>query len=162
MPDACSLAKGIGGGFPLGAMAVTERLAQGLPPGSHASTFGGNPLACAAGVANIEVYRDENLIENAIKHMGNQKEPVIEIGLRDQTDGTVYYVKDNGTGIEKEYHEKIFGLFEKLNPTNEGTGIGLALVKRIVETHGGKIWVESEGLGKGSTFCFTIPDKRNP
>jgi len=65
VPDACSLAKGIGGGFPLGAMAVTERLAQGLPPGSHASTFGGNPLACAAGLAVLKIIDEEGLIDNA-------------------------------------------------------------------------------------------------
>jgi acetylornithine/N-succinyldiaminopimelate aminotransferase len=65
VPDACSLAKGIGGGFPLGAMAVTERLAQGLPPGSHASTFGGNPLACAAGLAVLHIIDEEGLIDNA-------------------------------------------------------------------------------------------------
>ena len=64
-PDACSLAKGIGGGFPLGAMAVHDRLAAGLPPGSHASTFGGNPLACAAGLAVLHVIDQEGLIENA-------------------------------------------------------------------------------------------------
>lgn len=64
-PDACSLAKGIGGGFPLGAMAVTERFAGGLPPGSHASTFGGNPLACAAGLAVLRIIDEEGLIENA-------------------------------------------------------------------------------------------------
>lgn len=65
VPDACSLAKGIGGGFPLGAMAVTERVAGGLPPGSHASTFGGNPLACAAGLAVLQILEEEGLIENA-------------------------------------------------------------------------------------------------
>jgi acetylornithine/N-succinyldiaminopimelate aminotransferase len=65
VPDACSLAKGIGGGFPLGAMAVTERLSEGLPPGSHASTFGGNPLACAAGLAVLHIFDEEGLIENA-------------------------------------------------------------------------------------------------
>jgi acetylornithine/succinyldiaminopimelate/putrescine aminotransferase len=65
VPDAVSLAKGIGGGFPLGAMAVIERLAGGLPPGSHASTFGGNPLACAAGLAVLHIIDDEGLIENA-------------------------------------------------------------------------------------------------
>jgi len=64
VPDACSLAKGIGGGFPLGAMAVTERVAGGLPPGSHASTFGGNPLACAAGLAVLYIIEEEGLIEN--------------------------------------------------------------------------------------------------
>jgi predicted acetylornithine/succinylornithine family transaminase len=65
VPDACSLAKGIGGGFPLGAIAVTERLSQGLPPGSHASTFGGNPLACAAGLAVLHIMEVEGLVENA-------------------------------------------------------------------------------------------------
>jgi acetylornithine/succinyldiaminopimelate/putrescine aminotransferase len=64
-PDACSLAKGIGGGFPLGAIAVTDRVAGGLPPGSHASTFGGNPLACAAGLAVLHIIEDEGLIDNA-------------------------------------------------------------------------------------------------
>jgi len=65
VPDACSLAKGIGGGFPLGAMAVTQRLAGGLPPGSHASTFGGNPLACAAGLAVLRIIDEEGLVENS-------------------------------------------------------------------------------------------------
>jgi signal transduction histidine kinase len=62
-------------------------------------------------------------------------------------------------GIEPAYHERVFKLFEKLNPQSEGTGIGLALAKRIIEMHGGRIWVESEGFGKGSTFCFTLPQK---
>lgn len=65
MPDACSLAKGIGGGFPLGAIALTEKLADGLPVGSHGSTFGGNPLACAAGLAVLEIFDAEKLVENA-------------------------------------------------------------------------------------------------
>ena len=64
-PDACSLAKGIGGGFPLGAIAVTDRVAPGLPPGSHASTFGGNPLACAAGLAVLQIMDEEGLVHNA-------------------------------------------------------------------------------------------------
>jgi len=103
----------------------------------------------------------ENLIDNAVKYMGKQPEPSIEIGARDQAGEQVFYVKDNGMGIEEKYHDRIFNLFEKLNPTIEGTGVGLALVKRIIETHGGRIWVESEGLGKGTTICFTIPDSRN-
>jgi len=102
----------------------------------------------------------ENLIDNAVKYMGKQTNPIIEIGVREEVNEPVFYVKDNGMGIEEQYKEKIFGLFEKLDPTIEGTGIGLALVKRIIETHGGIIWVESGGLGKGSTFCFTIPSNR--
>jgi len=100
----------------------------------------------------------ENLITNAINYMGEQKSPLIEIGKRDGKE-PIFFIKDNGIGIEPEYHEKIFGLFEKLDPTSEGTGIGLTLIKRIIEMHGGIIWVESAGLGKGSTFCFTIPSK---
>jgi signal transduction histidine kinase len=70
----------------------------------------------------------------------------------------VFYVQDNGIGIDPKYQQKVFGLFEKLDPAAAGTGIGLALVKRIVEVHGGSIWVESAGSGCGTTFCFTLPD----
>lgn len=99
----------------------------------------------------------ENLIDNAVKYMGDQRNPIIEIGFLESEGWPVIFVKDNGIGIEARYQDKIFGLFEKLDPGVEGTGIGLALVKRIIETHGGKIWVESEGPGKGTKFCFTIP-----
>lgn len=105
-----------------------------------------------------EIY--ENLIINATKYMGNQTEPIIEIGKRATDKETTLFVKDNGMGIDPRYSSRIFNLFEKLDPNSEGTGIGLAIVKRIVENHGGKIWVESDGSGKGSTFCFTIPDMR--
>ena len=67
-----------------------------------------------------------------------------------------FFVRDNGIGILPEYKDRIFGLFDKLDMQTEGTGVGLALVKRIVEFHGGQVWVESE-LGKGSTFYFTLP-----
>ena len=101
----------------------------------------------------------QNLVDNAVKFMGNQAEPHIEIG-QDGTDPDgvpVLYVQDNGIGIQPQHHERIFGLFNKLDAQTEGTGIGLALVKRVIEVHGGRIWVESEGAGKGTKFLFTLP-----
>jgi len=99
----------------------------------------------------------QNLLDNAIKYMGDQPDPRIEIGQQGEEDGKpVFFVKDNGIGVAPEYHERIFGLFNKLDPQSDGTGVGLALIKRIVEVHGGRIWVESE-LGQGSTFYFSLP-----
>jgi PAS domain S-box-containing protein len=99
----------------------------------------------------------QNLIDNAAKYTGDQPAPQIEIGHRgEERDQLVFFVKDNGMGIAPEYHERIFGLFNKLDAKTEGTGVGLALVKRIIEVHGGRIWVESEA-GHGSTFYFTLP-----
>jgi PAS domain S-box-containing protein len=100
----------------------------------------------------------QNLVSNAIKFMGDQPLPHIAIGLKeyDKDGKPVFFVSDNGVGIEPQYHERIFGLFNRLDPSVNGTGIGLTLVRRIIEVHGGRIWVESE-LGKGSTFIFTLP-----
>jgi len=103
----------------------------------------------------LEVF--QNLIENSMKFMGDQLHPKIEIGTRKDGEETVLFVRDNGIVINPTYHEKVFGLFNKLDPKTEGTGIGLALVKRIVEVHSGRMWVESEGIGTGSTFCLTLP-----
>lgn len=102
----------------------------------------------------LEVW--QNLMDNAAKFMGDQACPKVEIAWRAGEDGPVYWVGDNGVGIDPEYHEKVFGLFERLSSQTEGTGIGLALVRRIVEVHGGRIWVESEGKGEGARFCFTV------
>jgi len=99
----------------------------------------------------------QNLVDNAVKYMGNQPEPAIEIGLEQRPDGPVFHVRDNGMGIEPAFQEKIFGLFNQLDPKAEGSGLGLALVRKIVELYNGKIWVESAGLGQGSCFRFTLP-----
>ncbi len=100
----------------------------------------------------------QNFIDNAVKHMGRQSEPCIEIGARQDNGEDVYYVRDNGIGIEPRYHENVFGLFNKLDKASDGTGVGLAIVRRIIEVHGGRVWVESKGKEKGSTFCFTIAE----
>ena len=108
----------------------------------------------------FEVF--QNLIDNAAKFMGDQPDPRIEIGQNGEMDGKpVFFVRDNGIGIAPEYKDRIFGLFNKLSSQTEGTGIGLALVKRIIEFHDGRIWVESE-LGKGATFFITLPSQPAP
>ncbi len=110
----------------------------------------------------------QNLVENAAKFMGNQSEPRIEIGQAGEESGRpIFYVRDNGMGIPPEHHERIFGLFNKLDVKSDGTGIGLALVKRIVEVHGGRIWVQSAPspkgeAGGGAAFYFTLPTSSNP
>ena len=99
----------------------------------------------------------QNLVDNAVKFMGLQPAPRIDIGLAGyENELPVLFICDNGIGIDARYHHKIFGLFDKLDPRSNGSGVGLALVKRIVEAHGGRIWVESE-VGQGTTFCFTLP-----
>jgi signal transduction histidine kinase len=99
----------------------------------------------------------QNLIDNAAKFGCVSEDLRIEIGCR-QGDRSVFYVADNGPGIPERFHEKVFGLFERLDSTVPGTGLGLSLARRIVEHHGGSIWVESEGDGQGATFCFTLED----
>jgi signal transduction histidine kinase len=98
----------------------------------------------------------ENLLGNAVKFLGDEPHPSVRVGWRAHAARPVFYVRDNGVGIAPEQRERVFGLFEKLDPHSPGTGIGLAIVKRIVEVHGGRIWVESEGRGTGCTFCFTL------
>ena len=110
---------------------------------------------CGARLRLVQLM--QNLIGNAVKFMGDQPDPRVTITVRPNADETVFVVADNGIGIDQRFQEKIFGLFEQLDPNHDGTGIGLALVARIVEMHGGRIWAESAGDGTGSAFCFTLP-----
>lgn len=114
------------------------------------------PVVRADPTRLIEIM--QNLVSNAIKFMGDQAQPQIEIGYDgpDRDGKAILFVRDNGVGIEHQYHERIFGLFNRLDPSIDGTGVGLTLVKRIVEIYGGRIWVDSD-LGRGSTFFFTLP-----
>jgi len=102
----------------------------------------------------------QNLIANAVKFMGDQEHPIIKIGFEEVNGEHIFSVSDNGIGIEQEHQERIFELFSKLDPNSDGIGIGLGMVKRIIEMHGGRIWVESDGKGKGSKFKFTL--RRQP
>ncbi|MFQ6090833.1 MAG: ATP-binding protein, partial [Candidatus Bipolaricaulia bacterium] len=100
-----------------------------------------------------------NLISNAVKYNDKDRK-MVEVGWEEEDGDYRFHVRDNGIGIEREYWEKIFNLFEVLHPNGdyESTGAGLSICKRIVEQYGGKIWVESES-GRGSTFYFTIPKR---
>lgn len=126
----------------------------------------------AAGIVTIEplpkVFGDrallhqviENLLTNAIKFSAKTPTPQVIVGTLSSKGNTAFYVRDNGVGFDMKYADKLFGVFQRLHGINEfeGTGIGLAISKRIVNRHGGRIWAESE-LGKGATFYFTIPNR---
>jgi PAS domain S-box-containing protein len=114
------------------------------------------PVVHGDRVRLVEVL--QNLIENAVKYSNPDVKPRIEIGTSNvsETGFATFYVRDNGIGIEKQYHNRIFGLFNKLNAQSEGSGIGLSLVKRIIEVHNGRIWLESE-KNQGATFYFSLP-----
>ena len=99
----------------------------------------------------------ENLIENAIKYSCKDRPSRIELGFNRMDREVIFFVRDNGIGIEPAYHNKIFGMFEKLDPKSDGIGLGLSMVKRAVESHGGNIRVESNGSGEGSCFYFSLP-----
>lgn len=101
----------------------------------------------------------QNLIGNSLKYRPRGNKPEIHLGVRQEGANWLFWVQDNGIGIEPSQVGRLFKVFSRLHPRTryEGTGVGLALCRKIVEQHGGRIWVESEGPGKGSKFCFTLP-----
>ncbi|MFQ5795414.1 MAG: ATP-binding protein [Candidatus Bipolaricaulia bacterium] len=124
-------------------------------------------VTVAPDLPTLSVYRSrmaevfENLISNAIKYMGDQPKPEIEVGCEPTGTETEvrFYVRDNGVGIDPAYHDQVFELFQRTGTGGEGTGVGLAIVKRVVEVHGGRIWVES-APGRGSTFWVSLPKRK--
>ena len=139
-------------GVDVEALAHTVVLEQ--PPGKATLTVGALPRANGDVALLRQVWT--NLIGNALKYSRDREAPVVEIGFADGA----YYVRDNGVGFEMKYADKLFGVFQRLHRDDEfeGTGVGLAIVRRIIERHGGEVWVKAT-LGEGATFYFTLePD----
>jgi PAS domain S-box-containing protein len=102
----------------------------------------------------------ENLLGNACKYSARSGKPLVEVGTREGPDGPALYVRDNGIGFDMNYAGKLFGMFQRMHSESEiqGTGVGLAIVKRLIERHGGRVWAEAE-VGKGATFYFVFGRK---
>jgi light-regulated signal transduction histidine kinase (bacteriophytochrome) len=112
--------------------------------------------ACVADLALLKQVW-VNLLSNALKYTRKREAAVVEIGCEAKPEGNIYFVRDNGTGFDMRYADKLFGVFQRLHRAEEyeGTGVGLALVQRIIHRHGGRIWAEA-GVDRGATFYFTL------
>jgi signal transduction histidine kinase len=120
-----------------------------------------DPLPAVTSVESQLVQVFSNLISNSVKYGPRGRTPYIHISASEQTDDCVFCVKDNGIGVDMKYAGVIFDMFKRLHGDEyEGSGIGLALCKAVIERHGGRIWVESQS-GQGANFYFTVPKWRS-
>jgi PAS domain S-box-containing protein len=130
------------------------------PESRESIDFRLQPLPRAEGDPTMVRQVWMNLISNALKFSSKRERPFIEVGWKEGTKETIYFIRDNGAGFDKRYVYRLFGVFERLHSSREfeGTGVGLAIVRRIVHRHGGRTWAEGE-TDKGATFYFTMPKK---
>jgi light-regulated signal transduction histidine kinase (bacteriophytochrome) len=145
--------------------AVLDQVLTGLDDQIRTSGagVGRSDLPTVEGDPDLLAALFENLVGNALKYHGDEP-PLIVVTARPLRDEGVWQfaVADNGIGIEAQYAERIFTIFQRLHVRDayEGTGIGLALCRKIVEFHGGRIWLDTDGAGQGATFRFTLSERR--
>ena len=119
-----------------------------------------DPLPPATGDPTLIRQVWTNLLSNAIKFSSKRARAVLAVGSQQGADENIYWVRDNGAGFDMRYADKLFGVFQRLHSEREfeGTGVGLAIVQRVIHRHGGRVWAESQ-VDHGATFCFTLPQK---
>jgi light-regulated signal transduction histidine kinase (bacteriophytochrome) len=139
-------------------MAALVREAASGPLDAGRARFDVGPLPRAGGDRALLKQVWVNLVSNALKYSGKREAPLVQIGGREEPSESVYWVRDNGVGFDPRYADKLFGMFQRLHRPEEfpGTGVGLAIVQRIVARHGGRVWAESTP-GEGACFHFSLP-----
>jgi signal transduction histidine kinase len=148
-------------GIDMTQMAISTFKESAAPDVRNKLSFIIDPMPDAFGDPTFLKQVWVNLISNAVKFSSKKSKPVIKIGGRTENRFNIYYIKDNGAGFNPEYSHKLYGVFQRLHKTEEfeGTGVGLAIIQRIIHRHGGKVWAEGEE-GKGATFYFSVPVKK--
>lgn len=145
---------------PIDMTELADSIRQELMPNGEAQSlsFKIDPLPKAFGDPALMRQVLVNLFSNAVKYSGKRSKACVEVGSTSDKDENVYYIRDNGVGFDMNYSSKLFGVFQRLHGQDEfeGTGVGLAIVQRVIQRHGGRVWAEGE-VDKGATFYFALP-----